>query len=183
MTNVISLRKDSGMDDNEMILKTTAIKQVRNMAFSFAELYFSFVLKLYTEFGDETATETVTDILFKRAKERALIMIEKAKKFKMERIPENINVLSDVPRLGWDETAGCKHCPYGVVWVNRIKQYPWFRKYASLYCDVTDTTIAEVFTGCYSHKIIKNVVLGDDCCQREYFLSDRVKEGIYTYDK
>lgn len=181
--NIIILRKGNVMNNDEMILKQTAVLQVREMAFSFGELYFSFVSEMYDEFGDEKTTEMVTRILFKRAKERALIMIEKAEQLKMERIPENINKLSDVPRLGWDESLGCDHCPYGLIWRNRISNAIWFEKYARLYCDVTDTTIAEVFTGCYSHKITKNVVSKDDSCEREYFISEKVKNGIYTYGK
>ena len=170
------------MEKEELILKETAVSQVRDMAFSFAELYFAFVSEMYYEFGDKKTTETVIRLLFKRAKERAVIMVNKAEELNIARIPENINRLSDVPRLGWDESLGCDHCPYGLIWRKRIKQAPWFEKYARLYCEVTDTTIAEVFTGCYSHRITKNVVLKDDCCEREYFLSEEVKNGIYTYN-
>lgn len=177
------MRKDISMKDDEIILKQTAISQVRDMAFSFGELYFAFVSEMYYELGDEKTMEIVSSLLFKRAKERAVIMIRKAEELNMERIPENINKLSDVPRLGWDETLGCDHCPYGLIWRNRIKHAPWFEKYASQYCEITDTTIAEVFTGCYSHKITKNVVWGNDSCEREYFVSDSVKNGIYTYSK
>ncbi|OYO87102.1 hypothetical protein B7359_18055 [Clostridioides difficile] len=73
------------------------------------------------------------------------------------------------------------HCPYGASWLLRFEENPWFKKFASLYCDVTDTTVAEVFTGDTSHKITKNILWGDKSCERIYFHDDKVSEGKYTY--
>jgi hypothetical protein len=33
-----------------------------------------------------------------------------------------------------------------------------------------------------SHKLTKNVLEGDDSCDRVYFESENVKNGCYTYD-
>ena len=49
--------------------------------------------------------------------------------------------------------------------------------------DVIDTTTIENFSRCLSHRITQNVILEGTCCKREYFESDKVKRGEYTYGK
>ena len=168
--------------DESMVSKEYAVEQVRNMAYQFADMYFAFVCELRETFGDEEAKKIACKVLFKRAKERAEEMILRAQEQGLERIPENINAVSGVSYLGWVASLGCDHCPYGTAWKKRIRDNPWFTAYAQMYCDVTDTTIAEVFTGAYSHKLYRNVVLGDQSCERTYFLSDAVKHGERTYE-
>ena len=168
---------------NEQISKEYAVEQVRCMASQFADLYFMFVKELRERFGDDTATEIATRVLFLRAQERANEMIVRAEASGTARIWENIGSMTDVPFLGWCPERGRDHCPYGEAWNKRIKENPWFRPYASLYCDVTDTTIGEIFTADHSHKLYKNVVLGDDSCEREYFPDENVKSGKLTYGK
>lgn len=46
-----------------------------------------------------------------------------------------------------------------------------------------DTTTIENFSKCLSHRITQNVILEGTCCKREYFESDKVKRGEYTYGK
>ncbi len=152
------------------------------MAFQFADMYYAFVKVLRDRYGDEEALDIARRVLFMRAKERAEKMIVKAGEEGVERTPENIHDMSDVSYLGWDPSFGVDTCPYGAAWNRRIKDDPEFRKFACLYCDVTDTTIAEVFTGDCSHRLYKNVVLGDDNCERTYFPSEEVKNGVITYD-
>ena len=163
------------------IERNDAVREVRNMAFQFADLYFTFVAELRERFGEEQALEIATRVLFRRAAERALDMVRRAEAEDIERVPENIIKMTDVPFLGWDASFGRDTCPYGAAWNRRITENPWFRRFACLYCDVTDTTIAEIFTGSCSHKFYHNVVLGDDACEREYFPSEMVKSGTYTY--
>jgi len=57
------------------------------------------------------------------------------------------------------------------------------REIAPFYCDVIDTTTIENFSKCLSHRITQNVILEGTCCKREYFESDKVKRGEYTYGK
>ncbi len=159
-----------------------AAEQVRMLAVQLADLYFEFVKELYEELGDERTERIVTKVLYTRAKERALEMIRRGEEKGLARTPENIRNTSDVPYCGWVGALGRDHCPYGVAWNRRIEDYPWFRKYAALYCDVTDTTIGEIYTGDHSHKLHKNVVLGDESCERSYFPDADVAKGIYTYD-
>ena len=169
------------MQKSEKITKVFAVQQVREMAYQFADMYFSFISELRDEFGDEQTKGIATRVLFQRARERAEEMIRVAEKENIERVPDNIGRVSNVPYLGWDASLGCNHCPYAVAWKKRIKENQWFESYASLYCDVTDTTIAEVFTGKYSHRINENVVLGGKSCERTYYISESVKHGEYTY--
>ena len=170
------------MEEKETISRKQAVEEVRNMAFQFADMYFAFVKVIREKFGEEEAADIAQRVLYMRASERAEKMIRKAEEEGAERTPENINRLSDVSYLGWDSSYGIETCPYGAQWNRRIAEEPWFRKFAALYCDVTDTTIAEVFTADSSHRLYKNVVLGDDSCERTYFPSDEVRRGKRTYD-
>ena len=169
------------MQNEETINRAFAVGEVRNMAFQFSDLYFTFVTEQRERLGEEETVQIATHVIFRRAAERALDMVRRAKEQGVARVPENIIKMTDVPFLGWDESLGRDTCPYGAAWNRRIAENPWFRRFACLYCDVTDTTIAEIFTGCCSHKLYRNVVLGDETCEREYFPSDEVKTGKYTY--
>ena len=169
------------MKNEEQISREFAVSEVRNMAFQFSDLYFTFVSELRERLGDEEAEKITTRVIFRRAAERAFDMIRRAEAGGIARVPENIIKMTDVPFLGWDASFGRDTCPYGAAWNRRIAENPWFQRYACLYCDVTDTTIAEIFTGCYSHKLYHNVVLGDETCERDYYLSEDVKNGKYTY--
>ncbi|MBR4798324.1 MAG: hypothetical protein IK049_03600 [Oscillospiraceae bacterium] len=169
------------MEEKETVSRKQAVEEVRNMAFQFADMYFAFVKVIREKFGEEEAADIAQRVLYMRASERAEKMIRKAEEEGAERTPENINRLSDVSYLGWDSSYGIETCPYGAQWNRRIAEEPWFRKFAALYCDVTDTTIAEVFTADSSHRLYKNVVLGDDSCERTYFPSDEVRSGKRTY--
>ncbi len=171
------------MNSGETISRAYAVDQVRNMATQFAELYFTFSAVLRQHFGEETALEIVQKVLFQRAAERSEDMVRRAEQEGVARTPENIIAMTDVPFLGWDSSLGRETCPYGAAWNKRIEQAPWFRRFACLYCDVTDTTIAEIFTGDHSHHLHHNVVLGDESCERSYFPSEDVKNGTLTYGK
>ena len=166
---------------NKMISRQRAIDEVRMMAYQFADLYFAFVEELRAEFGEETALKIARKVLYRRACERAEKMIDRAKELGLERTPENIRNTSDVPYLGWDLSLGVDHCPYGTAWNKHIAEHEWFRPFARLYCDVTDTTIAEVFTGNCSHELYENVVLGHCRCARTYFPDPEVAQGKRTY--
>ncbi len=166
---------------DEMISRQRAVDEVRMMAVQFADLYFAFVDELRSEFGEETALKIAQKVLYKRACERAEAMIVRAGEKGLERTPDNIRNTSDVPYLGWDLSLGVDHCPYGMAWNRHIREHEWFRPFARLYCDVTDTTIAEVFTGDCSHELYENVVLGHDRCARTYFPDEAVAGGKRTY--
>lgn len=167
----------------ETIEKKEAVEAVREASRHFADLYFYFVKVLVEELGEEKAKLLVEKVLFDRSVERADRMKSKAEKLKKERIPENIFCLTDVPFLGWVKELGVNHCPYGAAWLTRYEEHPWFKEFAAFYCDVTDTSVAELFTEGYSHKLTKNVVLGDESCDRIYYKDDKVAAGEYTYGK
>lgn len=159
-----------------------ASEEVRKLGIQLADLYFEFVKDIRDEFGDEICKKLVTKVLYNRAYERTQTLIETAEKTGAERIWQNILKVTDVPMCAWVPELGKEHCPYGVAWNKRIEEHPWFREYAALYCDVTDTTIGEVFTGDHSHRLYENVVLGDEHCLRTYYPDENVKNGIYTYN-
>lgn len=165
----------------ETISRERAVAEVRGMAEQFAELYFAFVRALRDELGEARAMEVVQRALYRRASERAEKMAARAEAEGFARTPENIPRASDVPYLGWDASLGRDHCPYGKVWIARIAEFPWFRPFARLYCDATDTTIAEAFTENCSHELYENVVLGDERCARRYFPDAEVARGKRTY--
>ncbi len=168
------------MNEKEINLSAEA-KASRALAIQLADLYFEFVKEMREELGDEKTKKLVTKILFNRAYERAKGSIKRAEERNLPRTWENINVVTDVPLAGWVTELGRDHCPYGMAWNKRIEENPWFREYAALYCDVTDTTIGEVFTGDHTHKLYENVVLGDEHCLRTYTPSEDVKNGKFTY--
>ena len=168
---------------NQTIDRQEAVDAVRIASRHFADLYFYFVKELVDSLGEEKAKEIVQKVLFDRSIERAQRMKDKAKVLEKERIPQNIFCLTDVPFLGWDKSLGKNHCPYGEAWMSRYEEHPWFREFAAFYCDVTDTSVAELFTEKFSHKLTANVVLGDDSCERIYFPDEKVAGGEYTYGK
>ncbi|AVK47444.1 hypothetical protein AXY43_05060 [Clostridium sp. MF28] len=168
---------------NENIEKDYAIEQVRTACRHFADLYFYFSKVLTDELGGDKTKEILEKVLFERSIERAERMREKAKSNNLELVPDNIIKLTDVPFLGWVPELKESHCPYGEAWISRLDENPWFKELASLYCDVTDTTVAEEFTGNTSHKITQNVLWGDKSCERIYFPKEELLKGEYTYGK
>ena len=169
------------METQDRVSRVEAVAQIRSMATQFADLYFCFVQEIRVALGDEAAREMVRRVLFQRARERAAAMVARAQAQGIERTPENMPRVSDIAYMGWAPALGREHCPFGVAWNARIAQYPWFREYARMYCDVMDTTVAEAFTGNCSHKLLKNVVLGDESCERVYYPDEAVKDGHFTY--
>ncbi|MDO4459592.1 MAG: hypothetical protein Q4C42_05840 [Clostridia bacterium] len=167
--------------EKEITLSPEA-KATRAISIQLADLYFEFVKEIRDAMGDEAAKKLITKVLFNRAKERAEGSIKRAEEAGLPRTWQNINVVTDVPLCGWVGELGRDHCPYGMAWNRRIEENPWFREYAALYCDVTDTTIGEVFTGDHTHALYENVVLGDEHCLRTYTPDENVQKGIYTYD-
>ncbi|MCC0635083.1 MULTISPECIES: L-2-amino-thiazoline-4-carboxylic acid hydrolase [unclassified Clostridioides] len=176
---MIFLNKDTVT--NETIDKDYAIEEVRMACKHFGDLYFYFTKVLVEEFGNEKTAEILKKVLFERSEERAISMRERANENGDELIADNIASITDVPFLGWVPEFEELHCPYGASWLSRFEENPWFKQFASLYCDVTDTTVAEVFTGDTSHKITKNILWGDKVCERIYFHDDNISQGKYTY--
>ena len=169
------------MNGNETVDRAEAVAQIRSMAVQFADLYFCFVDEMRASLGEEAAREAVQRVLFRRARERADQMVRRAEEQGFARTPENMPAVSDIAYMGWVAELGREHCPFGVAWNARMEAHPWFREYARMYCDVMDTTVAEAFTGDCSHRLLKNVVLGDETCERVYYHDEAVKNGRFTY--
>lgn len=160
------------------------VKEVRKACYQFALQYFYFTKTLVDTLGKEDALSAVRKAIFKLSIDRSNRMREKARELGLETTLENFGKVSDLARSGWDgwtpELGGVK-CPYAEIWLTYYDENPWFKQFASLYCDVIDTTNIENFTRTTSHRITKNLLWGDDECTREYFESEQVKQGIFTY--
>ncbi|MGM9626191.1 MAG: hypothetical protein ACI3XM_10860 [Eubacteriales bacterium] len=158
------------------------VDQIRLEARQFAMLYFHFVKTLYDAFGCEKAKELVQKTIFEQGIERSDILREKASDAGLSTdSKENFRKVSDLPFCGWIPQWGEDHCPYAEIWREYVKEYPWFRAFATLYCDVIDTTTIENFTRRLSHRITQNVIVEGRSCEREYFESEEVKGGKFTY--
>lgn len=159
------------------------VKEVRKACRQFAMLYFHFAKVLYEELGEEKAKQLIQRTVFELGIDRSDILREQALNMGIELSPENFDKIKDIPTIGWVKELGRNHCPYAEIWMEYFDSNPWFRELASFYCDVIDTTNIENFNRQISHKIIKNVLNGDDICDRIYFESDDVKKGYYSYGR
>lgn len=171
------------MSDAKSIEYNESVAQVRKACRQFAMLYFHFSKTLVEELGEEKAAELIQKAVFELAIDRSEQLREKAESLGLEFTIENFQKITDLPKSGWVKELGKDHCPYAETWVKYFQQNPWFQRIAPLYCDVIDTTNAEDFTRTMSHKITKNVLTGSETCEREYFESKAVSEGVLTYGK
>lgn len=160
------------------------VSEVRKAARQFAMQFFHFSKVLYDQFGLEKTKDIVRQTVFELAVDRSDQLREKAlaQGLKADSVEDFMSVI-DLPFTGWIPEWGEDHCPYAEVWRTYFDKYPWFREIAPFYCDVIDTTTIENFSKCLSHRITQNVILEGTCCKREYFESDKVKRGEYTYGK
>lgn len=160
------------------------VSEVRKAARQFAMQFFHFSKVLYDQFGLEKTKDIVRQTVFELAVDRSDQLREKAlaQGLKADSVKDFMSVI-DLPFTGWIPEWGEDHCPYAEVWRTYFDKYPWFREIAPFYCDVIDTTTIENFSKCLSHRITQNVILEGTCCKREYFESDKVKRGEYTYGK
>jgi hypothetical protein len=164
--------------------KKLMVDQIRLEARQFAMLYFHFVKVLYDAYGPEIAKELVRKAVFDQAIDRSDILREKAiAEGKSTDTVADFMSVTDLPFCGWIPEWGEDHCPYAEIWRGYVKKYPWFREFATFYCDVIDTTTIENFTKHLSHKITQNVINEGESCEREYFESDAVKEGRFSYEE
>ncbi|MDR1931187.1 MAG: L-2-amino-thiazoline-4-carboxylic acid hydrolase [Spirochaetales bacterium] len=164
--------------------QTAAITDVRLACRQFAMLYFRFCKTLVETVGEEAALPLAQKTVFELSLDRTDRSRAKALEAGLPPILENFPKVNDLPSVAWDAwkpQMGGVRCPYAETWLEYIRDYPWFGRFASLYCDVIDTTNIENFSRTMSHRITKNLLWGDSCCEREYFESDKVKEGVFTY--
>jgi hypothetical protein len=153
----------------ELIPKKDAISEVRQACYHFSDLYYHFSKILIEELGYEKGKELIVKAVRSRAEDRAGKIVEKAEKLQVPRKAENYVKVTEIPFLGWDKSLGNLECPYAAAWLDRFDRDPWFREIASLYCTTNDPLICELFTGDTSQEITKNVLWGDDTCDRVYF--------------
>ncbi|MDR2747517.1 MAG: L-2-amino-thiazoline-4-carboxylic acid hydrolase [Treponema sp.] len=166
--------------------KTATIADLRLACRQFAMLYFHFCKILVETFGEEQALPLVQKAVFELSLDRTDGARERAHVRGLAATLENFAQVNDLPMAAWakwDPSGGEVRCPYAQQWIGYFNDYPWFKKLASLYCDVIDTTNIENFSRTTSHRITKNLLWGDSSCEREYFESGDVKKGNFTYGK
>jgi hypothetical protein len=149
-------------------------------------LYFHFCKILVEAHGEEEAMPLVQKAVFELSLDRSDGAREKALTRELETTRQNFATVNDLPSIAWrewDPESKEVRCPYAQQWLSYYRDYPWFKKFASLYCDVIDTTNIENFSRTTSHRILKNLLWGDGSCEREFFESEKVKNGIFTYGK
>lgn len=158
------------------------VDQIRKAARQFAMQYFHFCKTLYDRYGHDVAKDIVRETVFNLAVDRSNRIREKslAQGRKADTVADFMSDI-DLPFEGWIPEWGEDHCPYAEVWRTYYEKYPWFREFAPFYCDVIDTTTIENYSKCLSHRITQNVLNEGTACLREYFESDSVKKGEYTY--
>ena len=159
------------------------VDQIRRAARQFAMQYFHFSKTLYESLGRDRAKELVQKTVYELARDRAEKMRRKAQdEGKGTDTVEDFMAVIDLPFDGWIPEWGENHCPYAEVWRSYFDEYPWFREFAPFYCDVIDTTTIETFTHKLSHHITQNVINSGTACLREYYPSEKVEKGEYTYE-
>ncbi len=165
-------------------MSTTHLQEVRLACRQFALLYFHFCKTLVETLGEDAALPVVQKAVFELSLERSNGSRLRAGEQGLEPTPENFPKVNDLPVSAWEKwtpACGGVRCPYAEQWLGYYETYPWFKRFAPLYCDVVDTTNIENFSRTVSHRITKNLLWGDDECAREYFESERVKQGMFTY--
>lgn len=156
------------MDHSEQV-SAKAIAEIRLASIHFADLYFHFCKVIVEEFGVERGRDLVSRAVATRAVERAEKLREIALQQNLPLTVETWQKICDIPRSGWIKALGKDHCPYGMVWVARFAEHPWFAEFAELYCDVNDRLVTEVFTGDTTQKITRSVLRGDNTCDRIFY--------------
>ncbi|MDR1556839.1 MAG: hypothetical protein LBS88_07415 [Tannerellaceae bacterium] len=166
--------------------KAATVGDVRKACRQFALLYFHFCKTLVDTVGEDAAFPLVQKTIFELSLDRTDRIRARALEQGLETTPANFAKVNDLPRIAWDAwepSQGGVRCAYAEAWLGYFGEYPWFKRFASLYCDVIDTTNIENFSHTTSHRITANLLWGDASCEREFFESEEVKRGIYTYGK
>jgi hypothetical protein len=162
------------------------IRELRLACRQFAMLYFHFCKALVETLGEEAALPLVQKAVFTLSLDRTGRTRAKALAQGLEPTWENFSKVNDLPSAaweGWDPGMGGCRCPYAETWLGYFDTAPWFKPFASLYCDVIDTTNIENFSRTTSHRLTRSLLWGDPVCEREYFESEAVKRGVFTYGK
>lgn len=165
-------------------MDASVVLEVRKAARQFAMLYFHFCKTLFDELGEEEAVTMVQRSIFHLAVDRSEGLRTIALERGLDPTVELFKEINDLPYIGWNgwkPSMGGVKCPYAEVWIEYIGKHEWFQRFASLYCNVVDTTTMEHFTQNTSHKITKNLLWGDECCSCEYFPSEDIRNNRYTY--
>lgn len=172
----------NGFEITGTVERKVMVDEVRKEARQFAMLFFHFSKVIVDIHGMENGKEIIRQAVFSLAIDRSNQLRQKALEqgLKADSL-EDFSKVTDLPFTGWVKQWGEDHCPYAETWRPYFKEYPWFKEIAPFYCDVIDTTNIENFSKHLSHRITQNVLIKGTSCEREYFESDAVKQGQFTY--
>jgi hypothetical protein len=163
-----------------------SLREVRKACRHFAMLYFNFCRTLVETLGEDTAFALAKRAIFNLSLDRTDRIRKRALDEGLDTTLENFAAVNDLPFTAWkDWEPGMDEvrCPYAQAWIGYYDEHPWFKRFASMYCDVIDTTNIENFSRRMSHRITSNLLWGDPSCEREYFESEEVRLGGFTYGK
>jgi len=161
-----------------------AVKQTRKGLRQFAMLFFHICKTLVERFGEDEAFPIAQQVVFSMSCDRAGQIRKRAESEGLPLTLDSFWQANDLPATGWDKWRPCMgglKCHYAEVWLTYFPDNPWFKRFASMFCDVIDTTNIEVFSGTISHRITSNLLWGDEVCGHDYFVSENVQNGKLTY--
>lgn len=126
---------------SEMIDKSEAKQQVRQMGRMMANLYYYMGQEIIAAMGSDKAKEVLRRAVWKYGVERGLTQKEKVILAGYEPIPENYSRVPDLPSLGWDvdkvepgenpSHVQIRYCPFAEVWKEK-----GFQEFGRIYCTV-----------------------------------------------
>jgi hypothetical protein len=161
-----------------------SVMEVRKACRHFAMLYFNFCRALVETLGEDEAFPLARRAVFGLSIDRTDRMRRRALDEGLGTTLESFHAVNDLANLaweGWDPSMNEARCPYAQAWFEYFEEFPWFRRFARMFCDVTDATNIENFTRDTSHRLTKSLLWGDQSCEREYFPSDDVRNGKLTH--
>ena len=153
----------------EMIDKTEAKQQVRQMGRMMAGLYHHMCQEIIVAVGEEKAKAIIRRAVWNYGFERGVEQKEKIIQAGYEHIPENYARIPDLPSLGWEvkkEEAGenstqvkITYCPFAEVWKEKS-----FADFGRIYCSVDQAKYKGFH--CESELLhLKNMLDGDEFCE------------------
>lgn len=153
----------------EMISKTEAASQVRQMGRMMAMLFYHMSRQVTGAVGSEQAKKIIGQAVWALGKERGEAQKTKVLAAGFEHIPQNYGKLPDLPALGWDVVKAenaendthvkITYCPFAEVWQEKD-----FAEFGRLYCYIDQAKYCG-FHPDSEMVTLKNVLEGAPYCE------------------
>jgi len=144
------------------ILTTECVKNIKQMSFHFANLYYHYTKTINEELGSVKGRQLITEAMKKLAVERAQNLKKKTDELGLKHTLENFMKVTDIPFMAWGGDS--VYCPYCETW---NKKGVLGRELGLLYYQATYPALLESYNSELKHmKFAKHVLLGDDHCER-----------------